>query len=39
MGGSPCSGEEDSLLCGGYLQLWALVLLEERKSRIIDRVQ
>jgi hypothetical protein len=31
-GGSPCSDEEDSLLCGGYLQLGALVL-ERKKIR------
>jgi hypothetical protein len=39
MGGSPCSGEEDSPLCGRYLQLGALIRPEERKSGIVDRVQ
>jgi hypothetical protein len=38
-GGSPCSAEEDSPLCAGYLQLGALVRLEESKSGIVDRVQ
>jgi hypothetical protein len=38
-GGSPCSGEEDSLLCGRYLQLGALVQPEERKPCIVDSVQ
>jgi hypothetical protein len=38
-GGSPCSGEEDSSLCGVYLQLRALVRLKERKSGVVDRVQ
>jgi hypothetical protein len=38
-GGSPCSGEEDSPLCGGYLQLGALVRREERKSGVVDMVQ
>jgi hypothetical protein len=39
MGRSPCSGEEDSPLCGGYLQLRALVRQEERRSGVVDRVQ
>jgi hypothetical protein len=37
--GSPCSSEEDSPLCCGYLQLGALVRPEERKSCIVNRVQ
>jgi hypothetical protein len=31
--------EEDSPLCGGYLQLGALVWPKERKSGVVDRVQ
>jgi hypothetical protein len=32
-------GEEDSPLCGGYLQLGALVRPEEGKSGVVDMVQ
>jgi hypothetical protein len=37
--GSPCSGEADSSLCGGYQQLGALVQSKEGKSGAVDRVQ
>jgi hypothetical protein len=35
MGGSPCSGEEDSPLCGGYLQLGVFVRPEERNQVLL----
>jgi hypothetical protein len=38
-GGSPCNGEEDSPLCGRYLQLGPLVRPEEMKSCVVDRAQ
>jgi hypothetical protein len=39
MRGSPYNGEEDSPLCGGYLQLGASVRPEEKIPGVIDRVQ
>jgi hypothetical protein len=38
-GGSPCSGEADSPLCGRYQQLGALIRSEEGKSGAINKVQ
>jgi hypothetical protein len=38
-GGSPCSGDADSPLCGRYQQLGTLVWSEEGKSSVVDMVQ
>jgi hypothetical protein len=38
-GGSPCSGEAEFPLCGGYQQLRALVRSKEGKLGVVDRVQ